>query len=117
MENPSSNPVPPAPSKAPRILALIWMILSQLLACLIIFGGLGYLWLGSQMGDGSIPANIGTFMFLFPVVYVIPIGAAWFCYAKQKTGLALILTSLPLVLFCLEAVIFGAMVMGYLPSP
>lgn len=117
MENPASNPAPSTPSKAPRIGALIWMIISQLLACLIVFGGVFYLWLGSQMGDGSIPANIGTVMFLLPTLYIIPIAAAWFCYAKQKTALALVLTTLPLVLFCLEAVIFGLMVTGYLPSP
>jgi hypothetical protein len=30
---------------------------------------------------------------------------------------AVVLTTLPLVVFCLEAVIFGAMVMGVIPSP
>jgi hypothetical protein len=38
MENPASNPVPSTPSKTLRHGALIWMIISQLLACLIIFG-------------------------------------------------------------------------------
>lgn len=64
-----------------------------------------------------LPMNIGTVMFLLPTLYAIPIGAAWFCYAKQKTALALILTTLSLFLFCLEMVIFGAIVTGYLPSP
>jgi hypothetical protein len=34
-------------------------------------------------------------MFLLPIVYVIPMVTAWIGYAKQKTALALVLTTRP----------------------
>ena len=117
MENPATNPIPSTPSKAPRVLVLVWMILSQLLTCLIIFIPLFYLWLGSQMGDGSLPMNIGTAMFLCPALNIIPMIAAWVVYARQKTSLALILTSLPLVLACLAVLALLGMMMGFIPTP
>jgi hypothetical protein len=117
MENPASNPVPPTPSKAPRVLALVWMILSQLLTCLVIVLPIFYLWLGVQMGDGSLPMNIGTAMFSCPALNIIPMIAAWVVYARQKTSLALILTTLPLVLACLEVLALLGMMMGIIPTP
>ena len=117
MENPTHQPVPPVPSKAPRVLALIWMIVSQLIAGLLIVLPLGYLWLGTQMGDGSLPLNIGTFMFACPALNLIPMIAAWIFYARQKTSLALLLTTLPLVLSCLEILALLGMMTGFIPSP
>lgn len=117
MENPTNHPTPPTPSRAPRVLALIWMILSQLLGVAIILLPLAYLWLGTQMGDGSLPMNIGTFMFACPALNLIPMIAAWIVYARKKTSLALLLTTLPLVLACLEVLILLGMMMGFIPSP
>lgn len=117
MENSTSQPVPPAPSKAPRVLALIWMILSQIIAVLLIVLPLGYLWLGTQMGAGSLPVNIGTFMFACPALNLIPMIAAWVFYVRRKTSLAMLLTTLPLVLACLEVLALLGMMMGFIPTP
>ncbi len=117
MENPASSSVPPAPAKASQTGALIWMILSTLLTCLLLGGLAGFIWFATQVGGTPETFNIGMVMLTLPFTNLLFTLAAWIAYVKQKTVPALVLTSLPLALFCLETVVYFGMMTGFIPSP
>ena len=116
MENHASSPTLPKSDKGSRRWTLIWMIISQVLSLTLIAGPVLFVWLGVQEG-GSLPLNIGTFMFLAPTLNIILIVAAWVTFSRQKTRQALILTTLPLVISCLEVASLVGMMLGIIPTP
>jgi hypothetical protein len=98
---------PPVPAKKSRSkLALVWLILSQIAAVLIIlltvaFGAYGVLTEGTTW-------TVMTYLVIYPLVDIALIVAAWIAYRKYHATVAMILTSLPVLIpVCYWAIFWG----------
>ena len=115
MEDPASSPVP---GKGSRIWTLVWMIISQLLGLVLSAIPVGFLVFGIMLnGTEGLKLDFWNTMYALPVLNILPMIAAWVAFARRKTRLALILTSIPLALACLQAGGLLAMLTGFIVPP
>ncbi len=120
MQDPASNPAPDkgASGQGARIWALVWMIVSQLLGLVFSAVPVGFLVFGVLLnGSAGLKMDFWTTMYALPVLNILPMIAAWVAFARGKTRLALILTSVPLVLGCLQGGGLLGMMTGFIPTP
>jgi hypothetical protein len=94
----TAAPTPQRPSK--KLLA--GMIISQILSILLIIGMAFLGFVLSALGGGGL--GYMNLMFFGPLLLLIPIVASWVAYKKNNARGALILTSLPWLFFCLDAI-------------
>jgi len=91
----------PAPQRSSRKL-LAWMIISQIISILLI-SGLAFLGgFFNLLGGGGL--GYINLMLFGPLLLFIPIVASWVVHKKKNAKGALILTSLPLLFLCLDAI-------------
>jgi hypothetical protein len=88
-------------AKTPRSKALLtWMIVSQILAIIpmLAFGGFGIF---GYLLEYRVSAGL-FFMYLAPLLMLIPLIGSWVAYARRNEKAAWILTSLPILYVCLD---------------
>ena len=120
MQDPASNPAPDkgASGQGARIWALVWMIVSQLLGLVFSAVPVGFLVFGVLLnGRAGLKMDFWTTMYALPVLNILPMIAAWVAFARGRMRLALILTSIPLVLGCLQGGGLMAMLTGFIVPP